>query len=97
MLARALVPLRPLLWRAILLYVGLRLVLVVLGAFVAMLGGDPLGNPLGVVLIAAALGAADLRRRRETLLWANLGCPPIALPLLVAAVAAVGELAWALR
>ena len=32
-----------------------------------------ISTPIGVILLVAALGFIDLRRRREALFWANLG------------------------
>lgn len=55
--------LRILISRALVLFV---LITLIVSAF-------RIDSPLGVVLLVAALGWVDLRRRRELLFWANLG------------------------
>lgn len=76
-------------------YLLLRLLLTLLAAFLrdgAEAGAsEALTNPIGIALIAGALGFADVRRRGERLLWANLGYPPVAVPALFAATAIAGE------
>jgi hypothetical protein len=98
--ARALAPLRILLLRALVAYPLLRLLLFVVTAIVADIAGgsvaDGLESPLGVVLLAMALGAVDIRRRGETILWADLGYSPIVAPSLFALTAMLGELLLAL-
>jgi hypothetical protein len=98
--ARGLAPLRILLRRALVAYPLLRALLAVVGALLDSVAGggasQQLESPLGVVLIAAAVGLADTRRRGERFLWANLGYSPTVAPAVFALVALVGELllAW---
>ena len=61
-------------------------------------GGDvtQLGSPVGIVLVATAVGDVDIRRRGETILWANLGYSPLVTRGIFGAAAILGEvtLAW---
>lgn len=89
-------PLRVLAFRALVAYPLLRVLLTVVGAMLAAFAGRAaaaeLESPLGVVLLAAALGALDIRRRGESVLWANLGYPAVTTPALFGLVALAGEL-----
>ena len=49
-------------------------------------------SPIGVVLLVALLGWIDLRRRRESLFWANLGYNVGQTTGVVAAVALAGTI-----
>lgn len=97
-----LAPLRILLLRALVGYPLLRALLVVVALIVGSVGGrgaaDGLESPVGVVVLAMVLGAVDIRRRGESILWANLGHSPLIAPCLFGAVALLGELslAWLL-
>jgi hypothetical protein len=94
MLARLtpLLPLKVLAARAGVGYVLLRALLVAVTALLAEFAGREaaasLSSPLGVVLISAAVGYADVRRRGELLFWANLGFPS-AVPASIFALAAI--------
>jgi hypothetical protein len=92
--------LRVLVVRAFVGFVMLRVLLVIVAALMAEFAGaaaaDSLQNPLGAIVIAAAVGAADLRRRGETMFWANFGFPAYVTPALWAASAVLGESALAL-
>jgi hypothetical protein len=92
-------PLKILAVRALVGYVLLRLLLVVVAALMAEFAGrgpaDSLQSPTGVVLIAAGVGYIDVRRRGESMLWANLGFAGWTAPALFATAAVVGELALA--
>jgi hypothetical protein len=98
--APGIAPLRILVVRALVCYPLLRALLVVIAAMVEMFAGSGAGatldSPLGVVVLAAALGAADIRRRGESVFWANLAYPWFTAPSLFGAVALLGELtlAW---
>lgn len=90
-------PLCALLWRAALLYVPLRLLASGLATWVEALGGTQAAlSPVAVVAITTALGAIDLRRRGESLLWANLGYSLPATCAPFAAIATAGEVLLAL-
>ena len=52
----------------------------------------PRPSPIAVVVLCTLLGIIDLRRRKEALLWANLGLSTTQLALLFAAAAVTGEL-----
>ena len=85
-------PLKPLATRAFILYVLLRLLLGGIGAAGARLGAASPDSPAGIVLLVAVLGAIDIRRRGESLLWANLGYSTRVTWGLFGAVALSGEL-----
>jgi lipopolysaccharide export LptBFGC system permease protein LptF len=53
-------------------------------------------GPVAIVVICAVVGIVDLRRRRETMLWENLGVSTLQLASLFMLVAAIGELLLAL-
>ncbi len=100
--SRDLAPLRLLALRALVGYPLLRaLVLVIAALLVTFAGegaGDGLESPIGVVILATAVGAADIRRRGESMLWANLGYPRVVTVGIFGVVALLGEilLAWVL-
>lgn len=94
---RVLVPMAPLLIRALLFAPGIRLMLMTMSALLGSIGADPVDNPLGIVALSAAIAIADIHRRHERMLWANLGYPLVAIAALFAAVAAALELVWASR
>ena len=52
-------------------------------------------SPVGVILLVACLGWIDVRRRRESLFWANLGYSVWLTTGVFAAVAVVGETLFA--
>ena len=85
-------PLRPLALRAAILYVLLRLLLAAVSAIGAGSDAPSFDSPFGIVLLVTALGAIDIRRRGESMLWANLGYPTFVLWGIFGAVALVGEL-----
>lgn len=89
--------LRILVPRTLVTYAALRALLVVVAMLLAELAGaeaaQGLVNPLGVVLLAAAVGFADTRRRGERFLWANLGLHGSTIPALHGLTALVGEAA----
>lgn len=90
-------PLRVLGLRAALLYPPLRVLTAGLSAWVEAAGGDPFAvSPLAAVVLTTALGAIDLRRRGEVLLWANLGYAKSLTLAPFAVVATIGELFLAL-
>lgn len=91
-----LAPLAPLAIRAVLIALGIRSMLLIVSAMLAFLGGDGVDGPFGVVVLSAVVGAVDIHRRHERLLWANLGYPLPVIAGLFAAVAAGFELIWAL-
>jgi hypothetical protein len=98
--SRDLAPLRILALRALVFYPLLRALLFVIAAIVAEFAGraaaDGLESPIGAVLLATALGAVDIRRRGESMFWANLGYSPLVAPSIFGFVALLGELviAW---
>lgn len=97
MLARRdFLPLGPLVVRAFLLYLSLKLVLIVIGLIAESMGGERFDNPVGIIILGAILGTVDLHRRHETMLWANLGYPPTVMAALVGLTAVAGEIVWAL-
>ncbi len=78
--------------RAAVLYVVLRVLIAAFSAAVVEQGGVPADDPFVVILLAAALAIVDVRRRREGVLWANLGYSPWLLASIAGAIASVGEL-----
>jgi hypothetical protein len=102
-LAARFAPLRVLAVRAAVGYLMLRALLLVIAALlVAFAGGGDvtqLGSPVGIVLVATAVGEVDIRRRGESIFWANLGYSPLATRGLFGAAAILGEvaLAWITR
>jgi hypothetical protein len=100
--ARDLAPLRILILRALVLYPLVRGLLVVVAALLDAFAGrgaaTGLESPAGVVVIAMVLGGIDIRRRGESIFWANLGYSPVVAPCLFGVVALAGELviAWIL-
>jgi hypothetical protein len=93
-------PLRVLVLRAAVGYLMLRALLLVIALLLIAFGGGgditQLGSPVGVVLVATAVGAVDFRRRGESLFWANLGYSPLVTRGLFGLIAVIGEvtLAW---
>jgi hypothetical protein len=85
-------PLKPLVIRAAILYALLRVLLGAISAAGTRLNLASLDSPVGIVLLVAVLGAIDVRRRGEAMLWANLGYPLMAIRGVFAAVALSGEL-----
>jgi len=67
-----------------------------LGGRGGLLLGDPLGilpaNPPAFAILLAIVGAVDIKRRHETMLWANLGFSAGTTAGIFAATAAVGEI-----
>ncbi|MDB4883021.1 MAG: hypothetical protein JWL95_1787 [Gemmatimonadetes bacterium] len=53
-------------------------------------------NPIAVILLCVIVGIVDLRRRREIMLWGNLGVSLAQLTLFFAVIATIGELFIAL-
>lgn len=98
-LAAPIAPLRVLALRAAVGYLMLRaLLLVVALLLVAFAGGGDvtqLGSPVGIVLVATAVGSIDIRRRGESLFWANLGYSPLVTRGLFTVMAVLGEVAIA--
>ncbi|MCE9601620.1 MAG: hypothetical protein K8S21_05310 [Gemmatimonadetes bacterium] len=78
--------------RAFVLYALLRLLLGGISAAGTRLGVASPDSPVGIVLLVTVLGAIDLRRRGESMLWANLGFPLMAIWGVFGAVAISGEL-----
>lgn len=97
--AARLLPLTPLLVRALALAVLVKALLLALALFAGLASAAPaperFDGPVGVVLLTAILGAGDIRRRGERLLWANLGYAEAVTTALFAATAIVTEVAWA--
>jgi hypothetical protein len=93
---RALAPLRIIALRAVVGYPMLRALLFVISALASAFAGQPViedfESPLGVVLIAAALGVVDIRRRGEAMLWGNLGFSQWTIAAIFAAAATLGEI-----
>jgi len=85
-------PLQPLAIRAFFLYGPLRLLLSGISGAAALVGAETPDSPAGIVLLVAVLGAIDMRRRGESMLWSNLGYPPLATAGVFGAVALSGEL-----
>lgn len=87
--------LRVLLIRAAVLYALIR---VVVTAATAGAGPDGPGfdNPVGIVILVAVLGAIDLHRRNEQMLWRNLGYGAWHTVGMFAVVATAGEFLIAL-
>ena len=80
-------------------WVLLRLTLLVVEAILRAIAGSgapALDASFGLVLIVAALGEADVRRRRERILWADFGMPRLVPIAVFGSVAAAGELLIAL-
>lgn len=93
---RLLFPLRTLLLRALVIHAGLRLLVAGIGAAAERSGGSSPDSPFGLVVLVTVLGAIDLRRRGEAMLWANLGYSPVVTAGVYGAVAFSGELLLAL-
>jgi hypothetical protein len=95
-----LLPVRALVHRALVVYALLRMSLALFAVLLSVSGGrsaEPgVFTAIGMIALAMTLGAIDIRRRRESVLWANLGYPPIVAPLIYGAVALSGEviIAW---
>lgn len=82
--------------RAVVLYLVLRLLITGLSAGGTELGAPSLESPFGIIVLFTTLGAIDLRRRGETLLWANLGYSTFVVWGLFGIVALIGEMLLAL-
>jgi hypothetical protein len=89
---RLLIPLRSLLVRALVIHAGLRLLVAGVGAAAERSGGGSPDSPFGIVVLVTLLGAIDLRRRGEAMLWADLGYSPVVTAGVFGAVAFTGEL-----
>jgi hypothetical protein len=89
-------PVRVLGIRAVVGYPLLRALIFVTAALVGTLAGPEIASglesPIGVVALAGVLGLVDVRRRGETIFWANLGYSPAVAPSVFGLVAVVGEL-----
>jgi hypothetical protein len=102
-LAARFTPLRVLVLRAAVGYLMLRALLLVIALLlVAFAGGGDvtqLGSPAGIVLVATAVGEVDIRRRGETIFWANLGYSSLVSRGIFGVTAIFGEviLAWVMR
>lgn len=87
------------LWRAVIIWLGVRLGFVVAAAMIADAGGDDFSPALlppaglALVLLVGAVGLFDARRRHEHLLLANLGVSQRPIFALSAATALAAELA----
>lgn len=93
--ASRLIPLRLLAVRALWTYPALRALIAVVAAFTVTATGREeaaFESPVGVVIIAMLVGAIDVRRRGESLLWGNLGYSAFVPPAVFGLVAVLGEL-----
>jgi hypothetical protein len=79
---------RALAMRAVALWALIRVAVTIV--FLLMSGGAR-PNPVAVILICAIVGMVDIRRRREAVLWKNLGVSTSQLVLIFAAAATIGE------
>lgn len=80
--------------RAVVLALLVRALWFAVGLLAGAVTGVPYrftAHPLGAALLTAALAYVDLRRRGETMLWADLGLPLAILLAPYAVVAALGE------
>lgn len=82
--------------RAILLWALVRLVFAVLPLAAGAAFGSMPVPPVGVIILAGALGLLDVRVRRERVLWGNLGVMTGTLAAAYAGAAASGELLLAM-
>lgn len=85
-------PLTALAIRASVLYLLLRLTLAGISVAGTRVGAASPDSPAGIVLLVMVLGAIDIRRRGESLLWANLGYSTMVTWGLFGAIALSGEL-----
>jgi hypothetical protein len=85
------VVLQPLVFRAGVLFVAVHLILSALG----VVAETNFANPAGVIILMTILGAIDLRRRSEVILWANLGYGRWLTWVIYGSVGIVGEVLWA--
>lgn len=82
--------------RALVLAVLVRALWFAVGLLAGAVTGVPYqftAHPVGAALLTAALAYFDLRRRGETMLWADLGLPLAAVVAPYAMVSALGEVA----
>lgn len=92
----ALVAVRIVAPRAIIIWGLSRLLYAALPLAVGGEFGSMAPSPGGVVLLAGLLGVIDIQVRKERMLWANLGVTLVAIHALYAAAAIPGELLLAL-
>jgi hypothetical protein len=93
---RVLLPLAPLLTRAAVLYLILKVALTVVGLLAGAAGAARPDTPFGLVVLTGVLGTVDIARRGERMLWANLGYAPAVTAMVFVLLALAGEVAWAL-
>jgi hypothetical protein len=80
--------------RGVILWALLRVLVTAAMLFAATGSPSPMSsspNPVAVIVLCTLLGSVDIRRRREGVLWANLGVSSAQLALLFTLVAAAGE------
>lgn len=94
--SRLLIPLMPLLTRAAVLWLILKVALLAIGAAAEAMGAPSPESPFGIVVLTGVLGTVDIARRGERMLWANLGYAPAVTAGLFVLAALVGEVAWAM-
>ena len=94
--SRLLIPLMPLLTRAAVLWLILKVALLAIGAAAEAMGAPSPESPFGIVVLTGVLGTVDIARRGERMLWANLGYAPAVTAAVFVLLATVGEVAWAL-
>ena len=94
--SRLLLPLMPLLTRAAVLWLILKVALLAIGAAAEAMGAPSPESPFGIVVLTGVLGTVDIARRGERMLWANLGYAPAVTAGLFVLAALVGEVAWAM-
>jgi hypothetical protein len=88
--------LRLILLRALLIWVGVRLLVLMGGAMIGeLLLRISALSVITIILVSAFLTLADLTRRREALFLANLGVPTRMIVLLSVIPAALGEMVLA--
>ncbi|MEO6526253.1 MAG: hypothetical protein ABIP93_06485 [Gemmatimonadaceae bacterium] len=78
--------------RAVVLWLLLRASL----SMVLMVLSGLLPNPIAIIVICTIVGIVDIRRRRETMLWHNLGVSTTQLASLFLLTAVTGEMLLAL-
>ncbi len=85
--------LRALLLRATVLWALLRMLV----AAAARIAETSFSDPVGLIVLCSVVGIVDIRRRRELVLWGNLGLSVTQLATIFALVAGSGELLLSLR